>query len=176
MTLPKKCIVDTNVPKIANKASEKDEIPADLENCVLVCIEAIEHVINKNSLVLDDGGEIFDEYMNNLNMKGQPGVGDKFLKWVNDNQWNSAKIGRVKINKNSNSYDEFPEHEDLKDFDISDRKFIAVANAHPKKPPVLQAVDSKWWGWKYPLAEFGIKVHFVCPKYIQAKYKEKMGR
>lgn len=79
------------------------------------------------------------------------------------------------ITRNGESYDEFPDHDDLNDFDNSDRKFIAVANAHPAKPPVLQATDSKWWGWKDALNEVGITVQFLCPDYVASKYQEGFG-
>jgi len=59
-------------------------------------------------------------------------------------------------------------------FDRSDRKFVAVANAHPAKPPILQSTDSKWWGWKDALHEVGITVHFLCPEYVQTLYAEKI--
>ena len=118
--------------------------------------------------------EIFQEYRNNLSLKGQPGFGHVFAKWVNDYQWNSDKVDRIQVTKNGNSYKEFPNHDELSGFDPSDRKFVAVANAHSEKPPILQATDSKWWGWNDALAEVGITVHFLCQKYIEAKYKEKM--
>jgi len=174
--LPKKCLVDTNVPKIANLALDPDSIHSDLTGCVMSCIEAIEHVVKKGGLVIDSGDEIFDEYRHELSMKGQPGVGDKFMKWVHDNRWGFPDVDRVTITKNGDSYDEFPDHDGLTDFDISDRKFIAVSNAHPGKPPILQAVDSKWWGWKDALAEAGITVNFLCPDYIKAKYAVNAGR
>ncbi len=75
----------------------------------------------------------------------------------------------------SSSYQEFPKHDDLNDFDKSDRKFVAVANACTGKPPILQATDSKWWGWKDALNDVGITVHFLCPEYAKTKYAEKIG-
>ena len=108
-------------------------------------------------------------------MKGQPGVGDRFMKWVHDNRWSLPDSQRVNITKNSDSYNEFPEHKELVNFDLSDRKFVAAANAHPDKPPILQATDSKWWGWKDALRDVGINVHFLCSEYIEAKYGKKMG-
>ena len=96
------------------------------------------------------------------------------MKWVHDNRWSLPDVDRVPITKHGESYDQFPLHDGLRDFDRSDRKFVAVANSHPQKPPILQATDSKWWGWKDALEEAGISVCFLCPKYIQAKYKEKM--
>lgn len=175
MSLPKKCIVDTNVPKTANLATQPNPDSDVSDACVLACIEAVEHVIKKRGLIIDTGDEIFDEYRQQLSMKGQPGVGDRFMKWVHDNRWSLPDSDRVAIFRNDDSYDEFPAHDGLKNFDKSDRKFVAVANAHPEKPPILQATDSKWWGWKDALAEVEITVQFLCPEYVKAKYAEKMG-
>ncbi len=173
--LPTKCVVDTNVPKTANLALDPATIPQEFTSCVLACVEAVDHVVNKGGLVLDSGDEIFTEYRNNLCLSGQPGVGDTFAKWVHDNQWNASKVTRVRITKNGDSYDEFPDHDGLTRFDNSDRKFIAVANAHPAKPPVLQATDSKWWGRKDALSGTGITVQFLCSDYVESKYREKFG-
>jgi hypothetical protein len=175
MSLPKKCLVDTNVPKTANLATQPDPDSDVSEACVLACIEAIEHVIKKRGLIVDAGDEIFNEYRQQLSMRGQPGVGDRFMKWVHDHRWSLPASQRVSITKKGDSYDEFPLHAGLDHFDQSDRKFVAVANAHPDKPSILQATDSKWWGWKDALAEVGIAVHFICPDYVEAKYAEKMG-
>lgn len=176
MSLPTKCLVDTNVPKIANLATQPDSASDVPGECVLACIEAIEHVTQTRCLIVDAGDEIFDEYRQQLSMCGQPGVGDRFMKWVHDNRWSLTDSQRVSITKNGDSYDEFPTHEGLSDFDISDRKFIAVSNAHPDKPSILQATDSKWWGWKEALAEVSITVKFLCPEYVRGKFAEKVGR
>lgn len=173
MNLPKKCIVDTNVPKTANLYVNPTKIRRELLPCVLGCIEAIEHVTQNGGLVIDSENEIFNEYRHQLSMQGQPGVGDSFMKWVHDNRWKSDYVERISITKNENSYLEFPVHSGLTNFDNSDRKFVAVANAHPEKPPILQATDSKWWGWKDALEQVGITVHFICPEYIQNKYRKK---
>ncbi len=175
--LPKKCLVDTNVPITANLALNSASIPQDLPlGCVLACVEAVEHVVKEGGLVLDSADEIFTEYRSKLSMSGQPGVGDRFLKWVHDNRWKFPNADRVKITKNGESYAEFPAHDDLTKFDLSDRKFIAVANAHHKKPPVLQATDSKWWGWKDALGEVGITVQFLCLDYVKAKWELKLNK
>lgn len=175
-SLPMKCIVDTNVPKTANLASAPDNIPDELTCCVQACIDAVEYVIRKGGLVIDAGNEIFNEYRQQLSMSGQPGVGDGFMKWVHDHRWSLDESDRVTITKRGCSYIEFPEHDGLTDFDNSDRKFVAVANAHGERPPILQAGDSKWWGWKDALAEVGITVRFLCPKYAKTIYDRKMGK
>lgn len=174
MSLPKKCLVDTNIPKIANLANKSDHNSDIPDRCVLACVEAIDHVIKNRGLILDAGDEIFDEYRQQLSMTGQPGVGDKFMKWVHDHRFSLPDSQRVPITRNGDSYIEFPANDALNNFDVSDRKFIAVANARVKKSPILQAADSKWWGWKDALADVGITVYFLCPDYVEAKYTEKI--
>ena len=97
------------------------------------------------------------------------------MKWVHDHRWGFPDEDRVPITKTRDTYEEFPDHPGLENFDLSDRKFVAVANAHPAKPQSLEATDSKWWGWKDALAEAGITVIFLCEDWIKKKYKEKMG-
>lgn len=176
MNLPRHCVVDTNVPVTANLSLNRDADSNVPEGCILACVNAIKHVTENLALVLDEGDEILGEYRKHLSMSGQPGVGDVFMKWVWTHRWSLSRKNRVKITKKNSSYEEFPTHPDLENFDPSDRKFVAVANAHPDKPPILQATDSKWWGWKDALAEKGIKVYFLCEDYVRAKYAEKMGQ
>ncbi len=173
MILPGICVVDTNVPKVANLAIAPDPDSDIGLDCILACVDAIEHVM-KHCLVVDEGDEIFMEYLRELPMKGQGGIGYRFMKWVHDYRWSWPDSQRVAIHRKGNSYQEFPKNPGLKNFDPSDRKFVAVANAHKDKPPILQAVDSKWVGWEDSLAKAGIHVCFLCPKYIKAKYKKKM--
>jgi len=174
MSLPEKCVVDTNVPKTANLAFSPLQDPDVPESCIAACIAAIEHVRDKRCLVIDAGDEIYGEYKRQLLMKGQPGVGDRFMKWVHDHRWSLPESQRVNITKNGDSYDEFPTSVDLASFDKADMKFVAVANAHEEKPPILQAVDHKWWGWKDALAEAGVTVQFLCPDYTEKKYAKKI--
>ena len=170
-----KKVVDTNVPKNANRAINPLSIPNEELNCVEACVLAIESIVNNGGLVLDSGDEIFDEYRVNLSLSGIPGQGDRFMKWVHDNRWTASQVELVEITKVNNSYEEFPNHAGLEDFDISDRKFIAVANAHPDRPPILEATDSKWWGWRAALEEVGITVEFLCDDWIKQKHAKKMG-
>lgn len=169
MKLPKKCIVDTNILKKANDALHPDSIPEELAGCVAACIEALEHVrATPDCLILDAGNEIYDEYARNLSRSGQPGLGDAFMKWVHDTCWSLPESNRVAITKTGkNAYKEFPDSKDLADFDPSDRKFIAVANAHPRHPPILEATDRKWWLFRDALKKAGITVQFLCPEYAK---------
>ncbi|MBI5446419.1 MAG: hypothetical protein HY900_35045, partial [Deltaproteobacteria bacterium] len=166
------CVVDTNVGIAANEKSS-----ASL-TCVLTCVAALREVMTSGHIVIDDSWRIIGEYKRELLPDGQPGVGDLFLKWVLTNQWNPDRCTMVSITPKADDpedFEEFPVHKGLTKFDRSDRKFVAVAAAHPAAPPILEATDSKWWGWKGALAECGIEVRFLCPAEIRQKYREKMG-
>lgn len=172
MGRPQKYVVDTNVPLCANGQSHVSA------KCVSVCARKIGDIQKRGGLVLDDGWRIVREYMNKLSQSGQPGVGDAFLKWVLTNMKKPKICEMVPLtpkSSNPDSYEEFPSHSGLKYFDPSDRKFVAVAAAHPEHPPIMQAADSKWWGWKKPLKESGVDVEFLCPDEIQEKYHQKMA-
>ncbi len=169
-TRAKYYVVDTNVPIVANAALNTDaDIPL---SCILACVHEIERISKKGGLVLDEGGEIVEEYRKKLSPSGQPGLGDKFLKWVFTHQYNPGKVTRVTIHKQGDTYQEFPSDPRLEKFDLSDRKFVAVAVTHPDKPPVLQAADSDWWYYKDALESAGVSVHFLCPEYIKENTKK----
>jgi hypothetical protein len=175
MKFAKVYVVDTNVPKVANLATKPEEDSDVPDTCIFDCVKAIEYVTQNKALVIDNGDEIFNEYHNNLSLKGQPGIGDHFMKWVNDYRWSLPEVNQVQLTKENDSYMQFPHDVRLADFDLSDHKFVAVANGHPGSPPILEATDSKWWGYKDVLSELGIKICFLCPEYVETKYMQKMG-
>ena len=153
-------VVDTNVPVVANGRS----IQASPE-CVKACKDALQQLTSAGKIVIDDNFLIIKEYHNNLNDKGQPGYGDFFLKWLLTNHKNPNKCECVSItplNHNNCNFAEFPSDPHLISFDPADKKFVAVANKHPRKPPILEAVDVKWLNFIDILAENGINVKFIC--------------
>ncbi|HHK8342826.1 TPA: hypothetical protein ACQVKK_000645 [Serratia marcescens] len=170
-------LIDTNVPKTANLAIDMSQVTEENFQCVSECVELIDQIVKSSTpgLVLDANNEIFDEYRGQLNMGGNPGMGDSFMKWLHDNRWSFPEEDRVVITKIGDSYEQFPDHQGLMNFDLSDRKFIAVSNAHPRKPCIYEATDSKWWGWKNALMEVGIEVKFIDPTYIEKIYDRKMN-
>ena len=159
-------VVDTNVAVVANGCSEQAS-----PECVVACVEHLTNITSGvDTLVLDDQWRIIQEYQSNLRAAGQPGVGDAFLKWVLTNHRNSRRCERVSItptNEEGTSFEEFPADPELKGFDSSDRKFVAVALAHQEHPPILQAVDSKWWGFRVALEHNGVAVKFICENDIR---------
>ena len=168
-------VVDTNVPVVANAKS--DQASSD---CVVICIGKLQQITGgRVRLVLDDQWLIVREYQSNLRSSGQPGVGDAFLKWVLTNKANPTKCELVSItplDSQANNFREFPKDAALNDFDPSDRKFVAVALAHPEKPPILQAVDSLWWGVREALHQNGVRVDFICEADIKALHARRQRR
>ena len=159
-------VVDTNVPKVANGLQES---PQASPQCVRTCISRIRGIMRgEDKLVLDESGLILREYRRNLHTSGQPGAGDAFLGWIlrtGAAMCESIPITPVYVPKIN--FEEFPNDPALKCFDEDDRKFIAVARAHPEKPPILQAVDSKWLNYREALTQNGVTVDYLCPEDVQ---------
>lgn len=169
---PKRCVIDTNVAVTANGMHG-----AATAECITASARSLKEVMESGHLFIDDARRIIDEYTDNLNSRGQRGPGDVFLKWVLTNEW-SHRITRVPLSpkpRDPNDFEELPSPHAGLTYDPSDRKFLAVAAAHPEHPPILQATDSKWWGWRESLADVGVSIHFLCAE-IEQKYQEKMGR
>ena len=157
-------IVDTNVAVVANGQSSQAS-PA----CVDTCIDRVERIIRgEEKLVLDNRWVILSEYIRNLRSSGEPGAGDRFLLWLLRNKDTQCDLVSITpIVGSENAFEEFPDDPELNDFDPDDRKFIAVACAHLESPPILQAVDSQWWGFRDAFRRNGVTVEFICEDDIQ---------
>jgi hypothetical protein len=144
--------------------------------CTEACAKKLKEIVDHGHVVIDDSSLLLREYRANLHSSGQPGVGDHFYRWLPINLGNPTRCTQVRITPMpEGSYAEFPQHHDLTGFDPSDHKFIAVAAAHPERPCVLQAFDTKWWPVRHAFKACGINIAFLCPDEIKAKYEEKFG-
>lgn len=163
-------IIDTNVAVVANRKSEQAS-----EDCEQTCINRLLEITSGEvKLALDDERRIIEEYRANLSPTGQPGIGDAFLKWVEMNWTNEEHCDRVSISPIEGSeaeFEQFPADVALKNFDLDDRKFVAVALAHSEKPPILQAVDSQWWNFRDALSRHEVRVEFLCEEDIQRLHR-----
>lgn len=171
-SLPLRCVVDTNVATTANGAN-----PGAPQDCVVSSAKALQAVMVEGHVFVDEAGAIAREYRVNLGASGQPGPGDAFLKWLLTHEWGEQRCTRVPItpkDHDQEDYNELPTPGDGTSYDRSDRKFLAVAAAHPDHPPILQSFDSKWWGWRRALEKAGVSIQFICPDAIEAKYQQKM--
>ena len=156
-------VVDTNVVVVANGRSEQAS-----SDCVQTCGDRLEEIMRgEEKLVLDNRWIILREYMQNLRSNGAD-VGDRFLGWILVNKDDRCDLVSItSVDGSDNEFQEFPDDPALNDFDLADRKFIAVARAHPRNPPILQAVDSQWWDFRDTFRRNGIIVEFICEDDIQ---------
>jgi predicted nucleic acid-binding protein len=157
-------IVDTNVLVVANgkyqKASEDDVF-----KCQNFLID-----LRKKHLSVDSSELIFQEYFKNASRSGQPGIGDAFAKWLWYNQWNPSICEQVTITPHpEREFLEFPEEENLKDFDRDDRKFVAVAVSSKFEAIICNATDTDWWDYREAFEKVGIKIKNLCPELFQRK-------
>ncbi len=125
-------VVDTNVAVVANGRAEQASL-----DCQQACLDELKKIKEREMVVLDDAMHILKEYMDNLSLSGQPGLGDAFFKWVWDNQANTTRCEMVHVTPKSDredDFEEFPKDPALAGFDPSDRKFVAAARASRHKP------------------------------------------
>ncbi|WP_211325618.1 hypothetical protein [Roseimicrobium gellanilyticum] len=131
----------------------------------------------KERIALDSDCAILQEYQNKTKPFTGNRAGDAFVKWAIQNQANIERCDVVPLEPNEQRmFESFPDDERLSNFDASDRKFVAVAAAHPDHPKILQAADSKWIDWAPALADHEIEVEFLCPADIHRFHRNKFGR
>jgi hypothetical protein len=156
-------IVDTNVVLVSN--GQHSDVSPD---CIAICAQRLQAIMDRERIALDDCFEILNEYQTKTRPKHPKGPGDVFVKWALRMTANQNKCDLVPIQKHpGRGYESFPDDERVGNFDPADRKFIAVAAAHPKRPPILQATDSKWLDTAPFLKDHQIETKFLCPKDIR---------
>jgi hypothetical protein len=157
-------VVDVNVAIVANGRSPQAD-----DDCLLACVDALEVTCRDGMIVLDEDMRILSEYMRQLNMAGQPGPGDYFMKWVWENQAVPSRCERVNLvckGDGPDDYKAFPDDSELHNFDRSDRKYVATALASRNRPEILNAVDTDWWHHRVALKKNGVRLRFLCPQHM----------
>lgn len=164
-----KAVVDTNVLLVAN-GQHADVSP----ECVIACVERLQTLQTRGVVVIDDGFRILGEYQKKTSISPPKGVGDVFLKWLLRHAGNTRHVEQVSLTqKGADHFKEFPVAALEAAFDPPDRKFAAVANAHPDRPVVWQATDSKWLDWWQALLAQGVRVEFLCSGDVVRIYRGK---
>ncbi len=157
-------IVDTNVLVVAAKKP-----PQASPQCIINCVHKLQEIEKHQILVIDNKWRILQEYQRQFYRDGQPTVKSEFLEWVLKNRNNPQRCEQVSITELSpNEFQEFPVDSALTGFDPSDRKFVAVALAHPAHPPIVNAVDSDWHDFENALLAHGLKIDFLCPDVLSS--------
>ena len=154
-----KVVVDTNVPIAANGRGTHADEPCQLE-----CAKALRDVGSDGTVViLDDLNLIWKEYKRRLNIRGQPGVGDAFFKYVSDHmhsdQSGVSLVPVTPVGDDEQGFAELPQNT----LDRDDRKFLAVAVA--ANALILNATDSDWRQQHALLRNLSITVKQLCPQH-----------
>ena len=163
-------IVDTNVIVIANDTDDKRE------DCRDRCQDLLQQIRDqRETVILDEGRRIFEEYKRYVKPNTRKGIGDLFVKRLLQNLGNPEICTMVHITPvagNGNDFAEFPNDDAaLTDFHKKDRKFIAVALAHQRDtgqaPTILLAIDRGWLPFTDALAIHGVNVDLICEEDIR---------
>lgn len=164
-----KAVIDTNVLLVANE-QHADVSP----DCVAECMRRLQVMQKSGITVIDDGFRILGEYQHKTSLNPPKGVGDVFLKWLLRQAGNPDRVEQVSLTELAeNKFSEFPDPALEPLFDAPDRKFAAVAHAHPDKPPIWQAADCKWLDWWPALQTKGVRIEFLCPEDACGFYQKK---
>ena len=170
----KPVVVDTNVLLVANG------LHADVSaGCVMECVKRLQDLQQSGVTVIDDEFRILGEYQHKTQLNPPKGVGDVFLKWLLRQAGNPFRVQQVTLTETAqNCFAEFPDPALEPAFDAPDRKFAAVAHAHPEKPVIWQAADCKWLDWWPALQAQGVGVEFLCPgdacQFYRKKFPQKL--
>ncbi len=166
-----RAVIDTNVLRVA-AGQHADVSPA----CVMACVQRLQAMQATGVTVIDDGYRILNEYLRNPSLTRTNEVGGQFLKWLLRHTGNAARVEQVALTERAaDCFAEFPDATLEPHFDPPDRKFAAVAHAHPDKPPVWQAADCKWLDWWPALRTKGVTVEFLCPEDARRFYRNKFA-
>lgn len=168
-----KIILDTNVP--AKASIPPNSCPEEELEMQRACMEYIRTLTTgrDKKLVLDLGHEIWKEYQNNVCKDS--GMGKQFFKWLYSYYATILPQDHIKLDKDENGqYIDYPYDDDTKEFDESDKKFVAISNAHNEKPPIIEAADGKWLGYEKAFAKYGIHIEFLNREYAQKMYEQKI--
>ncbi len=113
-------------------------------------------------MVLDDQGQIMQEYRKHLRFSGAPGVGDAFFKYLFDHQYKNRKVKRVTVTPSEDERKKFEERP-ANELDPSDRKFLAVAVV--SRATIVNATDSDWSEQQTLTECLDVTVEQLCPQH-----------
>jgi hypothetical protein len=149
-------VIDTNVLAVAEGMHGK---ASDL--CRAACVQIARQVQQGRPVSVDTGDRIVSEYFQVLKDAETSSVGKKLALRLYRLRHDPKVCRQVEITPTEfpgTSFVEVPET--LKDFDIDDHMFIAVAASDDAV--ILQSLDKEWWERRKDFAKAGVDVQFLC--------------
>lgn len=127
----------------------------------------------ENKLVLDLDYEIMTEYRNIISE--ETNEGKIFWRWLYTYLGRIDLKNLVKLEKDEDgNHLMFPIEERTNEFDRSDRKFVALSRTHTEHPPIVEAADGKWLGFRDVFEEYGVHIESLDMSYANMMYGRKV--
>lgn len=158
-------VIDTNVLAVAEGMN-----PDASDACRAACTELLRCVQTGQIVAVDDAGLAISEYISVLKRAKTSGIGSKLAVALARRQHDPRvcrKIAITPCDTPPGSFEEVPDG--LRDFDLDDHKWIAIANADDTRPQVFQALDGEWWDRQRDFVAHGIDVQFLCATDLLAR-------
>lgn len=102
-----------------------------------------------------------DKYKAHASFKGQPGVGDAFLRFVYEKGYDAAAVTRVDIRNGDGTW-RLPANFLICGFDDDDLLWVSAAHNSPKPSQILNACDSDYDEHAAALAAIPVSVSELC--------------
>jgi hypothetical protein len=150
--------MDTNVLAVAEGMHDGAS-----DECVLACVRLVHRISDGQRVGVDADDMILAEYVATLRTSTRSGVGRKLALFLWHRRYDTRICHQLPITPLEDPAGSFAEVPvTLRDFDIDDQKFLAVAAAEGGTPPVFQALDEEWWRRRADFAANGLDVQFLC--------------
>lgn len=132
--------------------------------CRLAAVRELE-AAQTGVVLLDSLGRILAEYLRVARPNNRPpNVGDAFVRWLFTVQGDRRYCRKIRITERGpDDFSEYPNDSAFRNFDLDDRKFVAVAIASGTRPTIVNATDSDWATISRALARYGITLVLLCP-------------
>jgi hypothetical protein len=149
--------VDTNVLVVANRQNT-----SVTQDCLLAAREAVATIALNGTICIDSDGAVIMEYSRQIDAEARPqDISARVLIWLRQNRYSDQRIKMIDVGLNSDGeYSDCPKSLIAAGFDVSDRKFVAIARRANAR--VVNATDSDWIEHSELLRSEGIRVDNLC--------------
>lgn len=114
------------------------------------------------------------EYRNRIPRNTE--MGKIFFRWLYNYYGSMELEDLVKLERDEEgNFTMFPLEKRTEEFDRSDRKFVAMSRTHQEHPPIIEATDGKWLGFKEVFEEYGVHINFLNMDYVTMMYERELG-
>ncbi len=155
--MTRRVTIDTNVLVVANCQN-----PLVTEDCVVMARECVAAISLRGTIFLDRDDAILQEYGGQIDAEQRPqDISARLLVWLRQNRFSHKRIRLVDLARGADGeYVNCPRSLISAGFDVSDRKFVAIARK--EGIVVVNAVDSDWIDNASLLRNEGVQVDNIC--------------